>query len=130
MPTSPRGTGPFNFTWYQWSDVSKSFSTLLKTDSGVTTSTAGNLGDGGYKVVITGGFDTSLVGWVFADKPFSSAKLQNRTCDYVALNGEAAADTFYYKNPANGLPIEASQRGNLYVVIRSAFINTSARFQS
>jgi gliding motility-associated-like protein len=86
--------------------VSKSFSTLLKTDSGVTTSTAGNLGDGGYKVSITGGYDTSLVGWVFVNKPFSSAKLQNRTCAYVALNGEAAADTFYYRNPANGLPIK------------------------
>jgi gliding motility-associated-like protein len=106
VAASPKGTGPFNFSWYQWSDVSKSFSTLLKTDSGVNTSTAGNLGDGGYKVLISGGYDTNLVGWVFVDKPFSSAKLQNRTCDYVALNGEAAADTFFYKNPANGLPIK------------------------
>ncbi len=106
VASSPKGSGPFNFAWYQWSDVSKNFSTLLKTDSGVTTSTAGNLVDGGYKVFITGGYDTSLVGWIFVDKPFSSAKLQNRTCDYVALNGEAAADTFFYRNPANGLAIK------------------------
>jgi gliding motility-associated-like protein len=103
---SPKGSGPFNFTWYQWSDASKSFSTLFKTDSGVATSTATNLGDGGYKVLITGGYDTSLVGWVCVSKPSSSAKLQNRTCDYVALNGEAAADTFFYRNPVNGLPIK------------------------
>ena len=106
VASSPGGTGPFNYSWYQWSDVTKDFTVLLKTESGVITSTSGNLGEGGYKVVISGGFDASLVGWIFLDKPYSSAKLQNRTCDYVALNGEAAVDTFYYRNPANGVPIK------------------------
>jgi PKD repeat protein len=106
IASSPKGTGPFNFSWYQWSDVTKNFTTLLKTESGVINSTSANLGEGGYKVVISGGFDTSLVGWIFIDKPFSSARLQNRTCDYVALNGEAAVDTFYYRNPANGVPLK------------------------
>ena len=106
VASSPGGTGPFNFSWYQWSDVTKNFTVLLKTESGVITSTSGNLGEGGYKVVISGGFDTSLVGWIFIDKPYSSAKLQNRTCDYVALNGEAAVDTFYYRNPVNGVPVK------------------------
>ena len=106
VASSPKGTGPFNFSWYQWSDITKSFSILLKTVTGVITSTSDNLGEGGYKVIISGGFDTSLVGWIFIDKPFSSAKLQNRTCDYVALNGEAAVDTFYYRNPVNGVPVK------------------------
>jgi len=30
---SPGGSGPFNFTWYKWSDVSDSFSILLKSES-------------------------------------------------------------------------------------------------
>ena len=106
VASSPKGTGPFNYSWYQWSDITKNFTTLIKTESGVITSTSSNLGDGGYKIVISGGFDTSLVGWVFIDKPHSSAKLQNRTCDYVALNGEAAVDTFYYRNPVNGVPLK------------------------
>ena len=106
VASSPKGTGPFNFSWYQWSDATKSFSLLIKTTSGVMTSTADNLSDGGYKVVISGGYDTSLVGWIFVDKPYSSAKLQNRTCDYVALNGEAAPDTFYYRNPVNGVQVK------------------------
>ncbi len=106
IASSPKGTAPFNFSWYQWSDATKSFSSLIKTSSGVITSTADNLSDGGYKVIISGGYDTSLVGWIFADKPYSSARLQNRTCDYVALNGEAAADTFYYRNPVNGLQVK------------------------
>ena len=106
VASSPKGTGPFNFSWYQWSDQTKNFTTLLKTESGVITSTSSDLGDGGYKVIISGGYDTSMVGWIFVDKPFSSAKLQNRTCDYVALNGEAAIDTFYYRNPVNGVPVK------------------------
>ena len=102
---SPGGTPPFNFTWYQWSDLTHSFSIAVKTENGVTSSTAANLGEGGYRVVISGGFDASLVGWVFIDKPYSSARLQNRTCDYVALDGEVAVDTFIYSNPSTGLPV-------------------------
>ncbi len=104
--TSPQGTGPFDFSWYQWSDITKSFSTFLKTETGVMSSSANNLEEGGYKVIITGGTNTTLVGWIFIDKPFSLAQLQNRTCDYVALMGKAAIDTFYYNDPANGNPIK------------------------
>lgn len=103
---SPGGTGPFNFKWYRWNNTNKNFSDSLKTESGVITSSLNDLADGGYKVIITGGFDTSFVGWIFADKPFSSAALQNRTCDYVALRGQVAIDTFYYNNLSNGLPVK------------------------
>jgi gliding motility-associated-like protein len=104
--TSPGGTGPFNFNWYKWSDISKSFSILLKSESGVLTSSVTGLDEGGYRVVISGGFDATLTGWIFINKPFSSAVLQNRTCDYVALKGQAAIDTFYYRNISNGLPVK------------------------
>jgi len=104
--SSPGGTGPYNFSWYQWNTVTKSFSTFLKTDSIISASSSTDLDEGGYKVIISGGFDTSLVGWIFIDKPFSSAALQNRTCDYVALKGQAAIDTFYYNNISNGLPVK------------------------
>jgi gliding motility-associated-like protein len=102
---SPHGNTPFNYTWYQWSDATKSFSTLLKTETGVLTSSSSNLNEGGYKVVISGGFDTTLVSWIAIDKPFASAALQNATCDYVALKGKAAVDTFFYRNIANGIPV-------------------------
>jgi gliding motility-associated-like protein len=104
---SPGGTGPYNFSWYQWNDFTKSFSIFLKTDSLVYNSVSANLGQGGYKVRITdgGGYDKSLVGWVFLDKPFVQAKLQNYTCDYVALTGKVAIDTFYYRDPTNGLAL-------------------------
>jgi PKD repeat protein len=106
VASSPGGSGPYNFTWMMWSDATKSFSIALKSESGVTTSSADNLSEGGYKVIISGGYDTSLVGWVFLDKPHSTAALLNRTCDYVALKGTAAVDTFYYKDPASGSSVK------------------------
>jgi gliding motility-associated-like protein len=103
---SPHGTGPFNFSWYRWSEITKSFSIFLKTESGVSASSLSSLDEGGYRVVVSGGFDTVLTAWVFIDKPYSSAALQNRTCDYVALKGGAATDTFFYRNPATGFPVK------------------------
>lgn len=103
--SSPHGTAPFIFTWYQWSDITKGFTRLLKTDAAVLNSSITGLDEGGYRVVISGGFDTTLTAWVFPDRPVASAALRNRTCDYVALKGQAVADTFYYRNISNGLPV-------------------------
>jgi gliding motility-associated-like protein len=88
--------------------MTKSFSISLPAGPGDTPSTRNNLDEGGYQVRITdgGGYDISLVAWIHLDKPFAEAKLQNYTCDYVALSGKAAIDTFYYKDPANGLPVK------------------------
>jgi gliding motility-associated-like protein len=105
--SSPGGTGPFTFAWYRWSDATRSFSVPVKTDTGVTNSTATNLDEGGYRVNITNGsgYSASLTGWIFLDSPHASAKLRNFTCDYVALSGVAAVDTFYYRDINNGSQI-------------------------
>jgi hypothetical protein len=65
---STGGSGPFNFTWYKWSDLTKSFSTLLHTDTGVLTSSLTSLDEGGYKVNVSNGagYDNNMVGWIFA----------------------------------------------------------------
>ena len=101
---SPGGTGPFDFSWNMWDDGAKDFATFIKTDAAVLNSSITDIGEGGYKVRITdgSGYDTSLIGWVHLDSPYADARLQNFTCDYVAMNGTAAIDTFYYRNPANG----------------------------
>lgn len=102
---SPGGTAPFNFSWFKWNDATKSFSDLILSNAGVTSSIS-NLDEGGYRVVISGGYSATLSGWIHIDKPFSLAQLQNRTCDYVALKGRAVADTFYYRDPSNGVPLK------------------------
>ncbi len=103
---SPGGTAPFNFQWFRWNDATADFSIPVKSETGVTVSTIDNLLEGGYKVNISGGFDTSFVAWIFYDMPHAEASLLNRTCDYVALKGTAAIDTFYYNDPASGLPVK------------------------
>jgi gliding motility-associated-like protein len=104
----PGENGPFNFSWYKWDDAARSFSILIKSESGQMTSSLSNLDEGGYRVNITGGagYDTTLTGWIFLDRPASSAGLHTRTCDYVALKGSAAVDDFFYKDPANGVNIK------------------------
>jgi PKD repeat protein len=101
---SQGGTGPFNFTWYMWSDATTGFSILKKAENDVTISYCTELEEGGYRVNINdgAGYDTNLTGWIFLDRPFSEASLKNRTCDYVALKGKVSVDTFYYSNPVNG----------------------------
>lgn len=96
---SPGGTGPFSFSWYKWNVTSNIFEAFPGSSSSLN-----NLDQGGYMVNITdpGGYDTSMVAWIFLDSPYSSAELQNRTCDYVALKGKAAIDTFYYTDPSSG----------------------------
>ena len=53
----PGGSGVFDFSWYGWSDVTKSFSTPLKTETGVTASSLTGLNEGGYKVDIQKGWN-------------------------------------------------------------------------
>ncbi len=101
---SPGGTGPFTFSWNRWSDATKGFTVFISSETGVMSSAISNLDEGGYRVTISNGagYNTSLTGWIFADRPSSLAKLQNRTCDYVALSGKAVVDTFYYSDPTGG----------------------------
>ena len=101
---SPGGTAPWNFIWNKWSDATKDFTQFIKTEISSTNSVLTLLDEGGYKVRITdgGGYDTSMIAWIHIDRPYADAKLQNFTCDYVALNGSAAIDTFFYRDPANG----------------------------
>lgn len=101
---SPGGTGPFNFSWYRWSDITRGFTVSIKNETGVMSSSINNLDEGGYRVNISNGagYSTSLTGWIFLDSPYVMAELQNYTCDYVALRGEVAVDTFFYSDPGNG----------------------------
>jgi gliding motility-associated-like protein len=101
---SPGGTGPFTFRWYRWNTVSGGFTQLIMTETGVMSSSINNLDEGGYRVNISNGsgYTANLTGWIFIDIPYSMARLQNRTCDYVALSGTVAIDTFYYYDISGG----------------------------
>ena len=108
---NPVCTGTFNYSWYKWSDISKSFSIFLKTDNGAINSVESNLEEGGYKIDITGGSgncDTSLIGWIVFDKqPVAEASLGQQLCKRVALKGkaEAAINQFSYRDPTDGAAV-------------------------
>ncbi|MFZ2287827.1 MAG: gliding motility-associated C-terminal domain-containing protein [Bacteroidales bacterium] len=101
VAASPGGTAPFTFTWARHDQAAGTWTTPVKTESGVT-STASGLAEGGYRVTITdgGGYSTQLYAWVNLDRPVSTAALLHYTCDYVALDGTALPDHFYYYDPA------------------------------
>lgn len=101
---SPGGTGPYDFSWYRWDESARNFSQHIRTETGVVSSSVAALDEGGYRVNITGGggYSTSLTGWIFLDTPNARAELLNYTCDYVALKGLAAVDTFFYSDPSTG----------------------------
>jgi gliding motility-associated-like protein len=99
--------GNRNFTWNKWDDFTNNFSEYIRTDAGMTSSTITNLTEGGYRVDIdsSGVFDTTLVGWIFLDRPpVAVAALAQQLCYRVALNGTASATTgkFFYKDINTG----------------------------
>lgn len=96
-----------DYRWYMWNGLTKSFDIEQKSDLSVPFSTIDGLEEGGYRVKISNSTDTMFFTcWVFIDKPFASAKLMNNGCDYVALDGTAAVDTFFYYDPFLGNPIK------------------------
>jgi gliding motility-associated-like protein len=106
LAIDPKGSGTSKYTWYKWSDNTKSFSIFIKEELNAPSSRLDNLDEGGYRVAVSGSSDTTLTGWIHLDKPYALAELQNRTCDYVALKGKAYADTFYYSNPSTGYQVK------------------------
>jgi gliding motility-associated-like protein len=108
----PGGTGTYNFAWFGWSDATTSFSTPLQTASG-NSSTLTNLQEGGYRVIVSGGFDTTYTGWIVMDRPpVASARLQQQLCYRAALNGDTAGTIhqFYYRDIGNGSRLSLKNR--------------------
>jgi PKD repeat protein len=104
---SPGGTAPFTFTWTRYDTGTSGYTIAVKTET-ATTSTATSLDEGGYRVHITDsyGYDTYLYAWVNLDNPTATAALKNRTCNYVALDGTAGVDNFYYYDPSTSAKIK------------------------
>ena len=103
----PGNKAPPDFAWYRWNTATSSFSIAAETETAARSSSLGNLDPGGYRVVITGDYDTMMTAWiVFDEAPFVSAKLMNpmKHCNYVALDGTAGAtvNSFSYFDPYDG----------------------------
>ena len=110
LTASSKDTEVRNFTWSRWNTTDNSFSIPLSSETGVLSSSLSGLTEGGYKVDIdsAGIYDTTLVGWIFFDRPpVAGASLQQQLCYRVALNGDTSATVrrFLYHDINNGAPL-------------------------
>ncbi len=101
---SPDGGGPYTFTWTRYDQSTGTWATTVKTETALS-STAAGLTEGGYRVHINDASDTYLYAWVHIDNPVSVAALKNYTCTYVALDGTASKDDFYYRDLTNNASV-------------------------
>jgi gliding motility-associated-like protein len=104
---APGGFPPYDFVWHRWSTADNDFTELVHSEMAAARSLLSGAGEGGYRVTITGGggYDTSLIAWIHLATPHAGASLLDRRCNWVALQGVAAADTFYYYQPLTGQPV-------------------------
>ncbi len=105
------GTPPYNFTWHKWNNITGGFTDLMKTETGVPGSAMSDLEEGGYRITVTGGYDTTQVAWiVFDEPPVAEARLMFRDCYTVALDGTATATVagfpYYDVNSGNVLSLK------------------------
>ena len=91
----------FDFEWRIYNPSIPGFDTIFMQDTQVKSSTVNGLESGGYQVHISNGGsnDTTLVAWIFINKPHVIAEIQNFTCDYLAMNGDTLAQVFTYYDP-------------------------------
>ncbi len=101
---SPSGSGPFDFSWYAWDQADSDFSVNIGQEAGVMSSQLEDLPEGGYRVEISDGdgLDTAFNAWLHIDRPVAIAGLDDFKCNYVALSGHAAIDTFHYSDINSG----------------------------
>ena len=100
------GGGTFNFDWSRYNPAINGFDPAFSSETGSTSSTVGNLDDGGYRVRIWNSTDTdsTLMSWVMLDH-FRDSVAQTPegtlpgylyTCDIIALGGHVFPDTLEY----------------------------------
>ena len=99
----PGGTAGWDFTWRMFDPVAFAYDSVVKSESGVSQSTASGLTGGGYAVRIRDGasYDTVLYAWVMIDTLHVSIAIQQNKCKRLALSREVTLTPFYYYDPAD-----------------------------
>ena len=89
--------------WSLFNDTAYVYDAPFLVESGVTSSAATDLSSGGYRVKMTdgGSLDTVFYVWVFIDRPFVKARIQQTTCDHLVLSGTALPAHFFYTDPTD-----------------------------
>lgn len=91
----------FDFAWRKYNPSIPGFDAVFQQETQVKSSAVSGLESGGYQVSITNGAssDTTLMAWIFINKPLVNANIQNFTCDYLAMHGDTLGQVFTYYDP-------------------------------
>ena len=100
------GGGNFNFEWSMYNPSINGFDPAFSSESGIPSSSVGDLDEGAYRVRIWNGTDTDtiLMSWVMLDHlrdsvvqtPEGTLPGYLYTCDIIALGGYVFSDTLVY----------------------------------
>ena len=104
----PGGHPIVDVAWSKYNEATLNYDPPFLTEIGVGSSEATDLTSGGYRTRVTdgGGLDTMFYAWLFVDTPLVSAAIQNYTCQYLALRGNAQPAGFFYFDPGDQSQIE------------------------
>jgi gliding motility-associated-like protein len=112
-------SGTFDFTWMKYDDVANDFSQPILTEIGVSSSSAGDLDEGGYRVQVSNGVDvdTSFIAWIMLDKlnvyleKTAEGKLESYRSgcsdgNFITLSGGVDVDPYSYFDPVSHEEVE------------------------
>lgn len=104
----PSGYSGVDFAWSKYNEINHNYDPPFFTETGVDESEAANLTSGGFRVRVADGvlLDTLFYAWLFIDTPYVETKIQNFTCEYLALRGNVQAAVFYYYDPGDQSQIQ------------------------
>ena len=92
------GGGAASFEWGKYNPATGSFDVFLTENSGSTSSTVNNLADGGYRVTVTEGTESTVyTAWVMNSWYTATAEVSESTCEYFQLTAafDEANLTYY-----------------------------------
>ena len=103
----PLGYSGVNFSWSKYIEATNNYGPAFHTENGVDVSTANDLTSGGFRVRVTdgGSLDNYYYAWLFVDTPYVANRIQNFTCEYLAMNGFIGTALFSYFDPGNNAEI-------------------------
>jgi gliding motility-associated-like protein len=103
------GNGSYSFEWSRYNETINGFDPPFATETGVASSSVGDLQEGGYRVSIFDGAstDTTMMAWIMLDNLTAGVlKDENNevlpsfsTCNFLVVIGEVKPDTFIFYDP-------------------------------
>ena len=103
----PGGAAGWDFTWLMFDPATFAYDSVVKSESGVSQSTATGLNSGGYAVRIrdAASLDTLLYAWVLVDTPHVEIAIIDNRCKRLSFSRDIAVTPLNFYDPADSSAI-------------------------